>query len=171
MATVRGVAAETQEALVSETVDQNSLHHQGFPCFLPCRAAAVAQDPNLRVRDHPPSPGCDRVRLAEAELRAAGPSHAGLAAQRGKGRTPSSRPGGYSASCAAARGAPASSPRPSTLCRPARQMPDEKGSLITGQTPLPTASRELNAGDPVPRADPALTVADQTGQISQSRPK
>jgi hypothetical protein len=25
--------------------------------------------------------------------------------------------------------------------------------LITGQAPLPTASRELNAGDPVPRAD------------------
>ena len=26
-------------------------------------------------------------------------------------------------------------------------------TLITGQAPLPTASRELNAGDPVPRAD------------------
>ena len=38
-----------------------------------------------------------------------------------------SRPGGSSASCDVARGAPGSSPRPSTFCRSARQMQDENG--------------------------------------------
>ena len=42
----------------------------------------------------------------------------------------SSRPGGSSASCDAARGAPGNSPRPSTFCRSATQMRDENGSLI-----------------------------------------
>jgi hypothetical protein len=41
---------------------------RGFHAFLPCRAAAVAQDPHLRVRDHPPPPRLDRVALADAEL-------------------------------------------------------------------------------------------------------
>jgi hypothetical protein len=45
-------------------------------------------------------------------------------------RTRSSRRGGSSASCAAAPGGPASSPRPFTYCKPARHKQDEKGSLI-----------------------------------------
>ena len=39
--------------------------YQGLPSCLPCRAAAVVPDPDLRVRDHPPLPGVDRVALAE----------------------------------------------------------------------------------------------------------
>ena len=46
------------------------------------------------------------------------------------GRTRSSRPGGSSASSAAAPGAPASSPRPSTYCRSARHNQDGKGSRL-----------------------------------------
>jgi DDE superfamily endonuclease/Helix-turn-helix of DDE superfamily endonuclease len=42
---------------------------RGFHAFLPCRAAAVAQDPHLRFRDHPPAPRLDRLALAETELR------------------------------------------------------------------------------------------------------
>src|SRR5690349_21741820 len=45
-------------------------------------------------------------------------------------RMPSSSPGGFSGSSAAAPGAPASSPRPSTYCRSARHKQDEKGSVI-----------------------------------------
>ena len=44
----------------------------------------------------------------------------------GKGRTRSSRPGVSSASYVAAPGAPGSSPRPSTYCRPTKQKQDEK---------------------------------------------
>ena len=42
-----------------------------------------------------------------------------------------SRPGESSVSSAAAPGAPASSPRPSTYCRSARQTQDEKGSVTS----------------------------------------
>ena len=45
-------------------------------------------------------------------------------------RTPSSRHGGSSGSCAAAPGAPGNLPRPSTYCRSARHNQDGKGSLI-----------------------------------------
>ena len=45
------------------------------------------------------------------------------------GRTPSSRPGSILPGYAAAPGAPARSPRPSTYCRSTRQKQDEKGSL------------------------------------------
>jgi hypothetical protein len=38
---------------------------RGFRAFLPCRAAVVIQDPQLRGRDHPPPPGLDRVAVAE----------------------------------------------------------------------------------------------------------
>ena len=44
-------------------------------------------------------------------------------------RTPSSRPGEFSASSAAAPGALASSPRPSTYCRSAKHNQDGKGSV------------------------------------------
>jgi tetratricopeptide (TPR) repeat protein len=82
---------------VDELVDQNSLHHhyQGFHAVLPCRAAVVPQDPQVRGRDHPPPPDLDRVAVAEAEPRAAGPAvlaylrkgetFAGLAARFGVG--------------------------------------------------------------------------------------
>ena len=50
--------------------------------FLPCRAAVVVQDPDLRSRDHPPPPDLDRVAVAEAEPRPAGPAGPGLPAQR-----------------------------------------------------------------------------------------
>jgi Helix-turn-helix of DDE superfamily endonuclease/DDE superfamily endonuclease len=46
---------------------KTDLTARGFHAFLPCRAAAVAQDPHLRVRDHPPAPDLDRVALAGAE--------------------------------------------------------------------------------------------------------
>jgi len=48
------------------------------------------------------------------------------------GQTPSSNAGTSSASCAAAPGAPASSPRPSMFCSSARHNRDEKGSLMWG---------------------------------------
>ena len=44
-------------------------------------------------------------------------------------RTPSSKAGGFSVSSGAAPGAPVSSPRPSTFCRPARHNQDGKASL------------------------------------------
>jgi hypothetical protein len=44
-------------------------------------------------------------------------------------RMPSSRPGGFSVSSAAARGAPDSSPGPSTYCRSARHNQDGNGSV------------------------------------------
>ena len=44
-------------------------------------------------------------------------------------RTRSSRPGEFSASCAAVPGAPGCSPRPSTYCRSARHNQGGKGSL------------------------------------------
>ena len=50
-------------------------------------------------------------------------------ARQEKEQTPSSRHGGFSASYAAAPGAPDNSPRPSTFCRSARQTQDEKGSV------------------------------------------
>ena len=50
-------------------------------------------------------------------------------ARPASGRMPSSRPGKFSGSCAAAHGAPVSSPKPSTFCRPARHKQDGKGSL------------------------------------------
>ncbi len=56
--------------------------NQGLPCFLPCRAAAVVPDPHLRLRLHPLPPCCDRVGLAEAERRAAGPPGPRLPAER-----------------------------------------------------------------------------------------
>jgi hypothetical protein len=42
---------------------------RGFHAVLPCRAAVGAQDPHLRVRDHPTAPGLDRVAVAEAHPR------------------------------------------------------------------------------------------------------
>jgi putative transposase len=47
---------------------------RGFHVVLPCRAAVVPQDPQLRGRDHPAAPEVDRVAVAEAEPRAAGPA-------------------------------------------------------------------------------------------------
>ena len=55
---------------------------RGFHAFLPCRAAVVVGDSYLRVRDHPPAPQVDRVAVAAAELRQAGPARARLPAQR-----------------------------------------------------------------------------------------
>ena len=46
---------------------------RGFHAVLPCRAATVPPDPQLCGRDPPPPPGLDRVVLAEAEPRPAGP--------------------------------------------------------------------------------------------------
>ena len=50
-------------------------------------------------------------------------------------RTRSSRPGEFSASSAAALGAPGSSPRPSTYCRSARHNQDEKASVSAPRAP------------------------------------
>ena len=67
-----------EKPLVSEAIDQESFTTtRSFHAFLPCRAAAVVPDPDFRVRDHPPPPGLDRVVLAEAEPRAAGPAGPG----------------------------------------------------------------------------------------------
>jgi hypothetical protein len=55
---------------------------RGFHAVLPCRAATVPPDPQLCGRDHPPPPGLDRVVLAEAEPRPAGPFSPGLPGQR-----------------------------------------------------------------------------------------
>src|ERR1700722_1061001 len=46
---------------------KTTLTTRGFRAFLPCRAAVVIQDPQLRGRDHPPPPGLDRIAVAEAE--------------------------------------------------------------------------------------------------------
>ena len=54
---------------------------RGFHVVLPCRAAVVPQDPELRGRDHPAAPEADRVAVAEAEPWAAGPARARLPAQ------------------------------------------------------------------------------------------
>ena len=65
-----------------------------------------------------------------------------------------SRPGGSSASCDAARGAPASSPRPSTFCRSARQIQDENGSVLElASAPSSTrhALSKMHTADPVNR--------------------
>ena len=64
--------------------------HRGHMAFLPGRAAAVVPDPHLCGGDHPPPPRCDRLALAEAEPRAAGPARPCLPAQgrdvrRGRG--------------------------------------------------------------------------------------
>ena len=40
---------------------------RGSHAVLPCRAAVVVPDPHLRVRDHPPPPGLDRLAVAKAE--------------------------------------------------------------------------------------------------------
>src|SRR5690348_13455783 len=40
---------------------------RGFHAFLPCRAAAVVQDPPLRSRDDPPAPEVDLVAVAADE--------------------------------------------------------------------------------------------------------
>ena len=50
--------------------------------FLPCRAAVVPPDPHIHRRDHPPSPPADRLTLAQAQPRSAGPAGPGLPAQR-----------------------------------------------------------------------------------------
>ena len=84
---------------VSELVDQNSLTSttRGSRAFLPCRAAVVPQDPELRGRDYPPAPEGDRFAVAEAEPRQEallvlaylrkGETFAQLAAGFGIGRT------------------------------------------------------------------------------------
>ena len=48
-------------------------HHQRLHVVLLCRAAVVPQDPHPRSRAHPPAPGLDRLAVAEAEPRPAGP--------------------------------------------------------------------------------------------------
>src|SRR5205823_2069123 len=69
--------------LVVEAIDQNPHPVLGAPvAFLPCRAAVVAQDPHVRVQDHPPPPQGDRVAVAEAGSRPAGPAGPGLPAER-----------------------------------------------------------------------------------------
>ena len=40
---------------------------RGFRAFLPCRAAVVPPDPQLRGGHHPPPPGLGRVPVAEAQ--------------------------------------------------------------------------------------------------------
>jgi len=55
---------------------------RGFHAVLPCRAAVVVGDSRLCVRDHPPAPEVDRLAVAAAELRQAGPARARLPAQR-----------------------------------------------------------------------------------------
>src|SRR5512142_2326812 len=70
------------EPLVIEAIDQDPHPGPGAPvAFLPCRAAVVVQDLELCRRDHPPPPRLDRVVLAEAEPRPAGPAGPGLPAQ------------------------------------------------------------------------------------------
>jgi len=53
------------------------------------------------------------------------------------GRTHSSKPGKFSGSCAAAHGAPVSSPRPSTFCRPVTHKQDGKGSVCPASNTRP----------------------------------
>src|SRR5689334_21743463 len=79
----RGVLPlETAKPLVVEAVTTPASSVQGLlHAVLPCRAAAVAPDPLLCGRDHPPAPGRDRVAVAEAEPRAAGPAGPGPPAQ------------------------------------------------------------------------------------------
>ena len=67
-------------------------------------------------------------------------------------RTPSSRPGEFSASSAAALGAPGHSPRPSTYCRPARHKQDgiQGYGRVPGEDPVGDA-----AGVRLPRGEQA----------------
>ena len=68
---------------VNEAIDQDPhLPPRGSDAFLPCRAAVVAPDPGLHRRDHPSPPQADRIVLAQAQPRPAGPAGAGLPAQR-----------------------------------------------------------------------------------------
>ena len=74
-------------AYTSNTVMKRStkirIRHQGAPMlFYPAALPLSVPDPHLRRRDHPPSPQEDRVVLAQAQPRAAGPAGAGLPAQR-----------------------------------------------------------------------------------------
>src|SRR5262249_25076317 len=77
---------------------------RGLHAFLPCFAAVVASDPELRGRNHPPPPDLDRLAVAEASPRAAGPPGPGLPAQRRDVRQPRGRVRGRHGHCLAVRG-------------------------------------------------------------------
>jgi hypothetical protein len=80
---LRRAAAGNEQAPADELADKTRFitTTRGFRAFLPCLAAVVASDPELRGRDHPPPPDLDRLAVAEAEPRAAGPPGPGLPAR------------------------------------------------------------------------------------------
>ena len=104
-----GVAAcrrRETESPVDELADKTPCitTTRGFRAFLPCVAAALASDPELRGRDHRPPPDLDRPAAAEAEPRAAGPPGPGLPAQRRDVHQPRGRVQGRHGHCLAVRG-------------------------------------------------------------------
>jgi hypothetical protein len=110
--------------LVDEAIDQDPrVPPRGFRCFRPGRAAAISPDPDLHRRDHPPSPGADRL----APRTRGGTSHPRRRpptvpmrnyAAPANAPTPSSRPGASWANSAAGPGVPGNWPRPSTSSGP-----------------------------------------------------
>ena len=88
-----GVAAGgVAKPLTAGAIGQDLLHlTRGLGAFLPCCAAVVPPDPELRRRGDPPPPPRDRLAVAQAEPRLAGPAGTGLPAKRRDLRGPGRR--------------------------------------------------------------------------------